>query len=128
MCPALYILEKKALIMESFEIRVENAKRDLMNMDGDLWENIDRLWEYGYSMRVIAEITGLTRSKIQRHISENNQGRSDDVPTQNREIRVKQTLNLINQGLNKQEIAEELNLNPRTIGSYIKQLKNQGAL
>ena len=114
--------------MESFEIRVENAKRDLMNMDGDLWENIDRLWEYGYSMRVIAEITGLTRSKIQRHISENNQGRSDDVPTQNREIRVKQTLNLINQGLNKQEIAEELNLNPRTIGSYIKQLKNQGAL
>ena len=124
----LIYFRKKALIMESFEIRVENAKRDLMNMDGNLWENIDRLWEYGYSMRVIAEITGLTRSKIQRHISESNQGRSDDVPTQNREIRVKQTLNLINQGWNRQEIAEELNLNPRTIGSYIKQLKNQGAL
>ncbi len=124
----LIYFRKKALIMESFEIRVENAKRDFMNMDGDLWENIDKLWEYGYSMRVISEITGLTRSKIQRHISENNKARSDDVPTQNRELRVKQTLNLINQGWNKNEIAEELGLNRRTIGSYIKQLKNKGEL
>ncbi len=124
----LIYFRKKALIMESFEIRVENAKRDFMNMDGNLWENIDKLWEYGYSMRVISEITGLTRSKIQRHISENNKARSDDIPTQNRELRVKQTLNLINQGWSKNEIAEELDLNPRTIGSYIKQLKNQGAL
>lgn len=124
----LIYFRKKALIMESFEIRVENAKRDFMNMDGDLWENIDKLWEYGYSMRVISEITGLTRSKIQRHISENNKARSDDIPTQNRELRVKQTLNLINQGWNKNEIAEELGLNRRTIGSYIKQLKNKGEL
>lgn len=124
----LIYFRKKALIMESFEIRVENAKRDFMNMDGDLWENIDKLWEYGYSMRVISEITGLTRSKIQRHISENNKARSDDVPTQNRELRVKQTLNLINQGWNKNEIAKELGLNRRTIGSYIKQLKNKGEL
>ena len=114
--------------MESFKIRVENAKKDLMNMDGDIWENIEKLWEYGYSMRVIAEITGLTRSKIQRYISENNKGRNDDVPTQNRDFRVKQTLNLINQGKNRNEIAKELKLNPRTIGSYIKQLKNQGVL
>ena len=124
----LIYFRKKALIMESFEIRDDNAKRDFMNMDGDLWENIDKLWEYGYSMRVISEITGLTRSKIQRHISENNKARSDDVPTQNRELRVKQTLNLINQGWNKNEIAEELGLNRRTIGSYIKQLKNKGEL
>lgn len=124
----LIYFRKKALIMESFEIRIENAKRDFMNMDGDLWENIDKLWEYGYSMRVISEITGLTRSKIQRHISENNKARSDDIPTQNRELRVKQTLNLINQGWNKNEIAEELGLNRRTIGSYIKQLKNKGEL
>ena len=124
----LIYFRKKALIMESFEIRVENAKKDFMNMDGDLWENIDKLWEYGYSMRVISEITGLTRSKIQRHISENNKARSDDVPTQNRELRVKQTLNLINQGWNKNEIAKELGLNRRTIGSYIKQLKNKGEL
>lgn len=114
--------------MESFEIRVENARKDLMHMDGTLWENIERLWEYGYSMRVIAEITGLTRSKIQRHISENNKGRSDDVPTQNRDFRVQQTLQLINKGKNRIEIANELGLNPRTVGSYIKQLKNQGAL
>ena len=124
----LIYIRKKSTMIESFEIRVEKAKKDLMNMDGDLWENIDRLWEYGYSMRVIAEITGLTRSKIQRHISEGNKARSDDIPTQNRELRVKQTLNLINQGKNRYEIAEELNLNPRTVGSYIKQLKNQGVL
>lgn len=114
--------------MESFEIRVENAKKDLMNMDGTLWENIDRLWEYGYSMRVISEITGLTRSKIQRHISENNKGRSDDIPTQNRDFRVRQTMQLLNQGFEKNDIAKKLNLNPRTVDSYIKQLKNQGVL
>ena len=33
----LIYFRKKALIMESFEIRVENAKRDFMKMDGDLW-------------------------------------------------------------------------------------------
>ena len=114
--------------MESFEIRVENARKDFMHMDGTLWENIERLWEYGYSMRVIAEITGLTRSKIQRHISENNKSRSDDIPTQNRDFRVQQTLQLINSGMSRDEVAEKLDLNPRTVGSYIKQLKNQGVL
>lgn len=114
--------------MEKFEIRVENAKKDLMHMDGTLWENIERLWSMGYSLRVISEITGETRSKIQRYISESNKGRSDDVGTQNRDFRVKTTLKLINQGYSRNEVAEELGLNPRTVGSYIKQLKDQGAL
>lgn len=124
----LIYIRKKVFIMESFEIRVENARKDLMNMDGDLWENIEKLWDYGYSLRVISEITGETRSKIQRYISENNKSRNDDVPTQNRDLRVKQTLNLIKSGKNRYEIAKELNLNPRTVGSYINQLKNKGVL
>lgn len=124
----LIYFRKKVFIMESFEIRVENARKDLMNMDGDLWEKIEKLWDYGYSLRVISEITGETRSKIQRYISENNKSRNDDVPTQSRDLRVKQTLNLIKKGKNRHEIAKELNLNPRTVGSYINQLKNKGAL
>lgn len=77
--------------MESFEIRVQNAKKDFMHMDGTLWENVERLWNMGYSLRVIEEVSGLTRSKIQRHIAEENKSRSDDIGTQNRDFRVKAT-------------------------------------
>ena len=114
--------------MESFNIRVENARKDFMHMDGTLWENIERLWSMGYSLRVISEITGITRSKIQRHIAEGNKSRSDDIGTQNRDFRVKTTLDLLDKGYSHNEIAKQLGLNPRTIDSYIKQLKNRGAL
>ena len=114
--------------MESFETRVQNAQKDFESMNGTLWENIDDLWKMGYSLRVISEITGLTRSKIQRYIAENNKARVDDVPTKNRDFRVRQTFNLTKQGFSRNEIAKKLNLNPRTIDSYLKQLKNQGVL
>lgn len=114
--------------MEDFETRVKNARRDYKKMKGTLWDNIDELWEKGYSLRVISETTGLTRSKIQRYISEGNKSRIDDVPTQNRDVRVRQTFNLLKQGLSKKDIAHKLNLNPRTVDSYIKQLKNQGVI
>ena len=114
--------------MDKFSIRVDNAKRDLMHMDGTLWENIERLWKMGYSLRVISEITGITRSMLQRRLSEDGQGRDDDVRTQNRDYRVQQAKRLFNNGKNKQEVAFELGINVRTVDSYIKQLRNRGDL
>ena len=113
------------ILMEAYNIRVNNAKKDFMHMDGTLWENIERLWKMGYSLRVISEITGITRSKLQRHLSENDAGREDDVRTQNRNNRVLQTKKLLAQGCSNAEIAKILCLNVRTIESYKKQLDSQ---
>lgn len=113
---------------DSFEVRVNNARKDFMNMDGTLWENLERLWECGYSLRVISEVSNVSRSTLQRHFSENNLGRIDEVGTQNRDLMVKQTLLLAQSGLNRQQIANKLGLNVRTIDSYLKQLRNRGAI
>ena len=127
-CPAFYRLESKlnmVKIMEAYNIRVNNARKDFMHMDGTLWENVERLWKMGYSLRVISEITGITRSKLQRHLSENDNGREDDIRTQNRNNRVLQTKKLLAQGCSNAEIAKMLCLNVRTIESYRKQLDSQ---
>ena len=114
------------IFMEAYNIRVENAKKDFMHMDGTLWENIERLWKMGYSLRVISEITGVTRSKLQRILSESNAGREDDVRTQNRDNRVLQTKKLLAHGCSNEDIARILCLNVRTVESYVKQLNNRG--
>ena len=111
-----------------FEVRVNSARKQYMNMDGSLWENLERLWDYGYSLRVISEVSNISRSTLQRHFSENNIGRDDEIGTQNRDLMVKQTLILFNSGLNRQQIANKLGLNVRTIDSYLKQLRNRGAI
>lgn len=114
--------------MEKYSIRVNNARKDFMNMDGTLWDNIERLWSMGYSLRVISDITGITRSKLQRHLSETNKGRDDDIRTQNRDFRVKETKMLLDKGLSKFEIAKKMSINERTVDSYIRQLKDKGEL
>ena len=97
-------------------------------MDGSLWENVERLWKMGYSLRVISEITGITRSKLQRILSETNNGRDDDIRTQNRDYRVQQAKRLYNNGKNRQDIAFKLGVNVRTVDSYLKQLRHNGEL
>ena len=114
--------------MEKYNIRVKNAKKDFMHMDGTLWENIERLWNMGYSLRVISEVTGMTRSKLQRLLSESNQTRDDDVRTQNREYRVRKAKAMFNDGKSNKEIANLLGINIKTVRSYKKQLYNRGDL
>lgn len=113
---------------DSFDVRVDNARKVYMNMDGSVWENLERLWDYGYSLRVISEVSGVSRSKLQRYFSENNMGRDDEIGTQNRDLLVKQALLLYRSGLNRREIANKMGLNVRTIDSYLKQLHNRGAI
>ena len=108
--------------MEDFEIRVENAKQDFMHMDGSKWDNIMRLWKYGYSLRVISEVCGISRSKLQRFISENNSAREDDIRTQNRNNNVIRAKELWKNGVSREEIAVVLKVNVRTVDSYLRQL------
>ena len=114
--------------MEKYNIRVENAKKDFMHMDGTLWENVERLWKMGYSLRVISEVTGITRSKLQRLLSEDNKTREDDVRTQDREYRVRKARAMFKSGKNNQEVASLLGVNIKTVQSYKKQLYNRGDL
>lgn len=80
------------------------------------------LWENGYSLRIIQDLTGIHRSKLSRYINEHNLEREDDIRTQNRKNRVYQASKLHKMGFSRDEIASEMQINPRTVDSYLKEL------
>lgn len=93
----------------------------------DSFEQAIALWNNGYSLRIIQELTGIHRSKLSRYINEHNLERDDDIRTQNRKNRVYQASKLHKMGFSRDEIASEMQINPRTVDSYLKELgiKNQ---
>ena len=88
----------------------------------DLFEQALILWDRGYSLRIIQDLTGIHRSKLSRYINEHDLTRDDDKRSQNRKYRVYQCDKLHKMGFSREEIAEEMQMNPRTIDSYLKEL------
>lgn len=80
------------------------------------------LWKNGYSLRIIQDLTGIHRSKLSRYINEHDLTRDDDIRTQNRKNRVYQASKLHKMGFSREEIAQEMQINPRTVDSYLKEL------
>lgn len=112
--------------MDSYEIRRESASQflnQLLNQSvNQPFEQAIALWEAGYSTRIIQEITGIHRSKISRYVNEHNLERDDDKRTQNRKNRVYQCEKLHKMGFSRDEIASEMQINPRTVDSYLKEI------
>lgn len=112
--------------MSDYEARKQSASQFLNQLIAqsidDPFEQAITLWEAGYSLRIIQEITGIHRSKLSRFINENDLERDDDKRTQNRKNRVYQCRKLHQMGFSREEIAQELDLNPRTIDSYFKEI------
>lgn len=106
---------------ENYDVRLENAKNDILDFSGNIWEKVIFLHNLGYSLRIIEEILGISRSKLQRFLSENNYDDVDDVRTQNRNHRVNQATRLHKMGFNLAEIALEMDINVRTVESYLRQ-------
>lgn len=108
--------------MTDYESRLKNAIEQASNIEGDKWDKAHVLWKSGVSLRIIEEITGISRSKLQRFFAENNLKRVSDIRTQNREQRVQQCNRLHKMGFNRDEIAETMHINKRTVDAYFKQL------
>lgn len=111
--------------MSDYKDRLNNAKKKFDSLESSycsLWDKSIILWQDGFSLRIIEEITGLSRSKLQRFFAENNYNRVDDVRTQNREERINQASRLYKMGFDKKEIADMMDVNKRTIDAYFKQL------
>ena len=112
--------------MDSYEIRKQSGEqliKKLINQSiTDSFEQAIELWKAGSSTRIIQEITGIHRSKLSRYINENDLSRDDDKRSQNRKNRVYQCQKLVKMGFSKDEIAKEMNINPRTIDSYFKEI------
>ena len=112
--------------MDSYEIRRESASQflnQLLNQSiNQPFEQAIALWKAGYSTRIIQEITGIHRSKISRYVNEHNLERDDDKRTQNRKNRVYQFEKLHKMGFSRDEIATEMQINPRTVDSYLKEI------
>lgn len=112
--------------MDSYEIRRESASQflnQLLNQSvNQPFEQAIALWKAGYSTRIIQEITGIHRSKISRYVNEHNLERDDDKRTQNRKNRVYQCEKLHKMGFSRNEIAYEMQINPRTVDSYLKEI------
>lgn len=112
--------------MESYDVRLRSASQ----LCGQLIEQsitqpfnqAIELWKAGYSTRIIQEVTGIHRSKISRYVNENDLSRDDDKRTQNRKNRVYQCQKLHKMGFSREEIAHEMNISPRTIDSYFKEI------
>lgn len=112
--------------MDSYETRRESASQflnQLLNQSvNQPFEQAIALWKAGYSTRIIQEITGIHRSKISRYVNEHNLERDDDKRTQNRKNRVYQCEKLHKMGFSRDEIATEMQINPRTVDSYLKEI------
>ena len=88
----------------------------------DPFEQALILWKEGYSLRIIQDLTDIHRSKLSRYINEHDLTRDDDIRTQNRKNRVYQCQKLHKMGFSRDEIAYEMQINPRTVDSYLKEL------
>lgn len=113
--------------MESFKTRIESAKQLISDSTDEPFDQAITLWKMGYSLRVIQEVTNVHRSKLSRYINENDLIRDDNIHSQNRQYKVNQAAKLHKMGFSREEIADEMGLNVRTIDSYFKQigLKNK---
>lgn len=113
-------------MMDTYEIRLESASQFLNQLIKQSieqpFEQAIALWKAGYSTRIIQEITGIHRSKISRYVNEHNLSRDDDKRSQNRKNRVYQCEKLHKMGFSREEIASEMNINPRTVDSYFKEI------
>ena len=112
--------------MDSYQVRKQLGEQLITQLinDGitDSFEQAIVLWKEGYSLRIIQELTDIHRSKLSRYINEHDITREDDIRTQNRKNRVYQCKKLHKMGFSREEIASTLELNPRTIDSYFKEL------
>lgn len=112
--------------MDNYETRKQSATQllnQLINQSiEEPFNQAIELWKAGYSTRIIQEITGIHRSKISRYVNENDLERDDDKRTQNRKNRVYQASKLYKMGFSRDEIATEMQINPRTVDSYLKEI------
>jgi len=112
--------------MDDYETRMRSASQLLNQLIAQSvnqpFEQAIELWKAGYSTRIIQEITDVHRSKISRYVNEHNLERDDDKRTQNRKNRVYQCEKLHKMGFSRQEIADEMGINPRTVDSYFKEI------
>lgn len=79
------------------------------------------LYEQGHSLRIIEDITGISRSKLQRFFSQNGVIRTDEYQTQKKQSGIETAKKLWNEGATVKQIAEKLNKHPRTIEAYLRQ-------
>lgn len=113
-------------ILDDFDTRKKSAEQLIKQLltygINDAFTQSVELWKAGYSLRIIQDLTGIHRSKLSRYINEHKIQRDDDIRTQNRKNRVYQCQKLHKMGFTREEIAQELNINPRTVDSYFKEL------
>ena len=112
--------------MDSYDIRLRSAEQFRGQLiDQSIEEPFEQsvaVWRKGYSTRITKEITGVHRSKISRYVNEHDLSRDDDKRTQNRKNRVYQCEKLHKMGFSRDEIASEMQINPRTVDSYLKEI------
>lgn len=112
--------------MDNYEVRKQLGEQLINRLRtqsiNDSFKQALILWNEGYSLRIIQELTGIHRSKLSRYINEHDLTREDDKRSQNRKYRVYQCEKLHKMGFSQAEIAKEMGVNLRTIDSYFKEL------
>ena len=112
--------------MDSYQVRKQSGEQVINRLINqsitDSFKQALILWDEGYSLRIIQDLTGIHRSKVSRYVNEHDLSRDDDKRTQNRKNRVYQCEKLVKMGFSREEIASEMGINPRTVDSYFKEI------
>lgn len=105
----------------SYQERLQNARTAASSHGTTGIQLATTLYQEGYSLRIIQEITDISRSKLQRFFSQNGITRDDEFQTQKRHTSLEHAKRLWRDGSNINEIARILKKNPRTIEAYLRQ-------
>lgn len=106
----------------TYDDRLKKAKYDAQFCGKEGIELAVELYSMGYSLRIISEITGFSRSKLQRFLSENGVRNLNSFNTKRLNNNLSVTGRMIKRGCSLEDVCVELGVSEWTVRQYLKQL------
>ena len=106
----------------TYKERLEKAKCDAESCGKEGTELAVELYGMGHSLRIISEITGFSRSKLQRFLSENDVRNLNSFNTKRLNNNLSVTGRMVKEGCSLEDVCVELGVSEWTVRQYLKQL------
>ena len=106
----------------TYKDRLKKAECDAQSCGKEGVELAVELYGMGHSLRIISEITGFSRSKLQRYLSENGVRNLNSVNTKRLNNNLSVAGRMIKEGCSLEDVCVELGVSEWTVRQYLKQL------
>lgn len=105
-----------------YKERLKKAEYDARCSDKEGVDLAVELYGMGHSLRIISEITGFSKSKLQRFLSESDVRNLNSVNTKRLNNNLKVTGRMVKEGCSLEDVCVELGVSEWTVKQYLKQL------